>query len=47
MDIKDFELMRDKAELNALSQQSLLEPLNEKQTARFKELMFEYYGVDV
>ena len=42
--IEDFEYMRDKAELEALSNYSLEQPLNTEQFKRMKELFKKLYG---
>jgi len=40
--IKEFEEMREKAELRALSRHSLIKPLTDEQFKRFKELGEKY-----
>ena len=40
--IKEFEEMKERAELKALSNHSLIEPLTEEQFKRFKELWEKY-----
>lgn len=42
--LQEFEAMRDKAELKALSNYSLETPLNSEQFNRMKELFTKYYG---
>lgn len=46
MDIKEFELMRDKAELNALSIASQYRPLTDRELERMKFLAKEVYGIE-
>ncbi len=41
-ELKKFEQMKDRAELNALSKISLERPLTDKQFKRFKELGEKY-----
>lgn len=45
--IKDFELMRDNAELRALQSYSLDNELSDKQFIRFKELALRKLGGDL
>ena len=42
--VYDFEAMKDRAGLNALSKLSLKQPLTEKQRKRMKELFKELIG---